>query len=214
MMKFIYHLTILRSRKMIQNKYGSAFWKRFKNESDRLFEEVLKRTPDIGASVFSFNYAYAPSYVAWYKTMRSLGLDARQADELMWLMNEKMLLTVPKPFLHMVGKTYLNGFRRKAAKHEQRQKSGLHPYDWEIAYRDIDDNSFEIDITKCGFIAFAKEFDAEKMLPGICNIDYMISHYMGNGFTRTMTLGYGDKCCDCHYELTGKCPIRPNIGMK
>ena len=25
---------------------------------------------------------------------------------------------------------------------------------------------------------------------------------------------YGDKCCDCHYELVGKCPIRPNIGMK
>ena len=96
MMKFIYHLTMLRSRKMIQNKYGSAFWKRFKNESDKLFKEVLKRTPDIGANVFSFNYAYAPSYVAWYKTMRSLGLDARQADELMWLMNEKMLLTVPR----------------------------------------------------------------------------------------------------------------------
>ena len=47
-------------------------------------------------SEFSLNYAYAPSYVAWYKTMRSLGLDARQADELMWLMNEKMLLTVPR----------------------------------------------------------------------------------------------------------------------
>lgn len=39
MMKFIYHLTMLRSHKMIQNKYGSAFWKRFKNDSDR--DEII-----------------------------------------------------------------------------------------------------------------------------------------------------------------------------
>lgn len=102
-----------RSRKMIIEKYGRDFWDKFKSGSDKLFREVLKETPDIGESVFSFNYAYAPSYVAWYKTMRELSLTAEQADELMWLMNEKMLLTVPKPFLHMAGKTYLNGFRKK-----------------------------------------------------------------------------------------------------
>ena len=101
MMKFIYRLTMMRSRKMIRKKYGSEFWRNFANESDKMFREVLKRTPDIGESVFSFNYVYAPSYVAWYKTMQNLGLDAKQADELMWRMNEKMLLTVPKPFLHM-----------------------------------------------------------------------------------------------------------------
>lgn len=214
MMKFIYLLTMSRSRKMIIQKYGKDFWDKFKSGSDKLFKEVLRETPDIGESVFSFNYAYAPSYVAWYKTMRALSMTAEQADELMWLMNEKMLLTVPKPFLHMTGKAYLNGFRKKAAKHMERQKNGLHPFDWEISYRNIDSNSFKIDITKCGFIAYAKKFGAEGMLPGICSVDYMISHYMGNGFKRTTTLGYGDKCCDCHYELTGKCPLHPEGKMK
>ena len=212
--KFIYHLTMIMSRKMIAAKYGGGFWRRFKRGSDRRFAEILPETPDIGKSVFSFNYAYAPAYAAWYKTMRALGLDAAAADELMWLMNEKMLLTVPKPLLHMVGKSYLNSFRRKAAAHEARQKNGLHPFDWEIAFRDIDSNSFEIDITKCGFVAFAKKFGAEGMLPGICGVDYMISHYMGNGFRRTKTLGFGDGCCDCHYELTGKCPLRAGEGQK
>ncbi len=42
----------------------------------------------------------------------------------------------------------------------------------------------------------------------------MISYYMGNGFRRTTTLGYGDRCCDCHYELTWKCPLHPGKGMK
>ena len=84
---------------------------------------------------------------------------------------------------------YLNGFRKKAAKHKQRQKNGLHPYDREIVFRDIDDTSFEIDITKWGFIVVVKEFDAEGMIYGICNMDYMIFRYMGNGLKRIMTLG-------------------------
>ena len=136
MNRFIYYLTMFRSKRVIIQEYGKEFWCGFKDTSDKLFKLVLKDTPDIGKSVFSFNYEYAPSYVAWYKAMRKQGLSAEQADDLMWKMNEGML-------------------------------------------------------------------------PGICNVDYMISYYMGNGFKRTKTLGYGDSCCDCHYELTGKCPIRP-----
>ena len=180
-----------------------------------MFRQVAAELPDIGDSIFSFNYAYAPSYVAWYRSMRQLGLVAGQADDLMWKMNEKMLLSVPKPFLHMAGKSYLNSFRKKAKQHLQRQgKPGFSEYDWLIDYRDIDANSFEIDIRRCGFITVAKKYGVEGMLPGICSVDYMVSHYMGNGFSRTKTLGDGDECCNCHYELTGKCPLRAPEGMK
>lgn len=104
MMKFIYRLTMARSKKMIVQTYGKDFYIQFRNRSDSLFKSVLKETPDIGESIFSFNYAYVPSYVAWYKTMMELGLNQKQADELMWHMNEKMLLTVPKLLLHRGGK--------------------------------------------------------------------------------------------------------------
>ena len=214
MQKFIYRLTMCRSKGYIQKQYGKSFWKSFREHSDAVFRQVAAELPDIGDSIFSFNYAYAPSYVAWYRSMRQLGLDAGQADDLMWKMNEKMLLSVPKPFLHMAGKSYLNSFRKKA-KHLQRQgKPGFSEYDWLIDYRDIDANSFEIDIRRCGFITVAKKYGVEGMLPGICSVDYMVSHYMGNGFSRTKTLGDGDECCNCHYELTGKCPLRAPEGMK
>lgn len=212
---FIYHLTMMRSKRYIRETYGTAFWKEFKQSSDAVFYQVTKELPDIGESIFSFNYAYAPSYVAWYKSMQKLGLDRKAADDLMWKMNEKMLLTVPKSFLHMAGKTYLNSFRKKAARHEERQRAGaLHPNDWLIDYRSIDDNCFEIDIRRCGFITVAEKYGVRGMLPGICGVDYMISHYMGNGFARTKTLGDGDECCNCHYELTGKCPLHAPAGMK
>ena len=215
MQKFIYRLTMCRSKGYIQKQYGKSFWKSFREHSDAVFRQVAAELPDIGGSIFSFNYAYAPSYVAWYRSMRQLGLDAGQADDLMWKMNEKMLLSVPKPFLHMAGKSYLNSFRKKAKQHLQRQgKPGFSEYDWLIDYRDIDANSFEIDIRRCGFITVAKKYGVEGMLPGICSVDYMVSHYMGNGFSRTKTLGDGDECCNCHYELTGKCPLRAPEGMK
>ncbi len=215
MQKFIYRLTMCRSKGYIQKQYGKSFWKSFREHSDAVFRQVAAELPDIGDSIFSFNYAYAPSYVAWYRSMRQLGLDAGQADDLMWKMNEKMLLSVPHPFLHMAGKSYLNSFRKKAKQHLQRQgKPGFSEYDWLIDYRDIDANSFEIDIRRCGFITVAKKYGVEGMLPGICSVDYMVSHYMGNGFSRTKTLGDGDECCNCHYELTGKCPLRAPEGMK
>ena len=215
MQKFIYRLTMCRSKGYIQKQYGKSFWKSFREHSDAVFRQVAAELPDIGDSIFSFNYAYAPSYVAWYRSMRQLGLDAGQADDLMWKMNEKMLLSVPKPFLHMAGKSYLNSFRKKAKQHLQRQgKPGFSEYDWLIDYRDIDANSFEIDIRRCGFITVAKKYGVEGLLPGICSVDYMVSHYMGNGFSRTKTLGDGDECCNCHYELTGKCPLRAPEGMK
>ena len=215
MQKFIYRLTMCRSKGYIQKQYGKSFWKSFREHSDAVFRQVAAELPDIGDSIFSFNYAYAPSYVAWYRSMRQLGLDAGQADDLMWKMNEKMLLSVPKPFLHMAGKSYLNSFRKKAKQHLQRQgKPGFSEYDWLIDYRDIDANSFEIDIRRCGFITVAKKYGVEGMLPGSCSVDYMVSHYMGNGFSRTKTLGDGDECCNCHYELTGKCPLRAPEGMK
>ena len=215
MQKFIYRLTMCRSKGYIQKQYGKSFWKSFREHSDAVFRQVAAELPDIGDSIFSFNYAYAPSYVAWYRSMRQLGLDAGQADDLMWKMNEKMLLSVPKPFLQMAGKSYLNSFRKKAKQHLQRQgKPGFSEYDWLIDYRDIDANSFEIDIRRCGFITVAKKYGVEGMLPGICSVDYMVSYYMGNGFSRTKTLGDGDECCNCHYELTGKCPLRAPEGMK
>ena len=215
MQKFIYRLTMCRSKGYIQKQYGKSFWKSFREHSDAVFRQVAAELPDIGDSIFSFNYAYAPSYVAWYRSMRQLGLDAGQADDLMWKMNEKMLLSVPKPFLHMAGKSYLNSFRKKAKQHLQRQgKPGFSEYDWLIDYRDIDANSFEIDIRRCGFITVAKKYGVEGMLPGICSVDYMVSYYMGNGFSRTKTLGDGDECCNCHYELTGTCPLRAPVGMK
>lgn len=75
---FIYHLTMMRSKGYIKKAYDTYFWKRFKQSSDEVFRQVAKELPDIGESIFSFNYAYAPSYVDGIKVCRSWGLTEKR----------------------------------------------------------------------------------------------------------------------------------------
>ncbi len=203
-----------RSRRFIINENGRDFLNKFRLLSKRHFNEILPKVPDIGESIFSFNYEFAPPYVAWYKSFIELGLTGDDAIKNIWKMNEKMVTAIPKSFLHLTGKTYMNGFRKKAAKHVERQNRGeLHPYDWKVAFRDIDKNSFEIDITECAMKKLMHDLEADGLLPGICRMDYLFSSVMGNGFVRTKTLGDGNDCCNCHYDLEGKCEWSPEKGF-
>lgn len=206
---------MIRSKGFITKKYGTEFWKEFKALSKEHLLSVLPHTPDIGNSLFSFNYKFGPPYIAWYKTFLELGLDQEECIQNIWEMNEKLVTSIPKPFLHASGIAYMSGFQKKAAAHIKRQENGsLHPYDWKINYRDIDKNSFEIDITECAMKKLAQDFKADGLLPGICRMDYLFSSFMGNGFYRTKTLGDGDDCCNCHYELKGKCEWAPDKGFE
>lgn len=101
----------------MENHSGSSF----KPYQTLFFIKYPKNCRTSAIGIFSFNYAYAPSYVAWYRAMQQLKLSPKEADALLWKMNEKMLLTVPKSLLHAVGKSYLNGSSKKAEQHLQRQ---------------------------------------------------------------------------------------------
>ena len=214
MEKVIYSLTMLRSRRALVQKYGKEFWAAFKKSSKAKLNDILPFTPDIGKSIFAFNFKFGPPYIAWYQTLRALGLQQQQAWETIWLMNEKLLATAPRGLLHLCGKLYFRGMKKQASAHIARQQNNeLQPYDWQIAYRGVDANTFEIDIADCGLKKLAHDFDADGLLPGICRLDYLTSHLMGNGFERTKTLGDGDDCCNGCYHITGTCAWAPETGF-
>jgi hypothetical protein len=214
MEKMIYTLTMMRSRKTLEQKYGKKFWVAFKNSSKQKLDAILPLTLDIGGSIFSMNFKFGPPYIAWYQALIEIGIQQQECWEIIWLMNEKLVTTAPRFLLHLSGKTYFGGMKEKAATHIERQKcNALHPYDWEIAYREISANTFEMDITECGLKKLAHEFGADGLLPGICRLDYMLSHLMGNGFERTKTLGDGDDCCNGRYHIVGSCEWSPEKGF-
>lgn len=176
---------------------------------------MLPDVPDIGVSIFSFNYLFGPSYFSWYSALLELGLDKETAKGLIWQINEDFVKWIPGPLLRWFGKnSYLGGFRKKAIEAEKRGKEGsLHPFDWRIEYRGIDSNTFSIDIYECGMLKLADKFGYRDLFPHVCRMDYLFSHYFGQSFKRTGTLADGNECCNCWYQMPGYCDWAPELGF-
>jgi len=215
MTKIIYSLTMLRSCRELIRKYDKTFWNSFRKHSKEKLAAIIPLTPDIGKSVFAMNNKFVPAYIAWYQAFMESGLSQQEAWENIWMMSEKMITTIPKFLRHSAGKAYLNGFRKKLIIQLQRQQNNeLHPYDWQVTYREISENTFELDFTECAIKKLAHDLNAEGVLPGLCRLDYLLSHFMGHGFERTKTLGDGDECCNCRYHIKGICEWSPEKGFE
>lgn len=205
--EIIFNTMTYKAKKNLCKVYGVDFYRDFKRRSKKSFKDMLQDVPCIGKSVFSLCYNYGPCYFAWYKALREQNICKEEALKLIWQINEDYVKSFQKPILHWFGKNiYLGGFRRKAAESEKRGKEGtLHPFDWRIEYKDIDKNTFAINVYECGMLKLAKKFGFMEMFPQVCRMDYLFSHYFGNSFKRTGTLADGNNCCDCWYQCPGEC---------
>lgn len=213
--RLIYRAGMLRAKKPLTRQYGEAFWRQFSARSARWLDEVLAKTPDIGDTIFAFNYAFTPAYIAWYKAARELHLPQDTCDRLLWTLNEGILTLVPRALRRPCMDGYLKSFRKKAPEHERLGAQGkLHPYDYRLRFVPGDENTFGIDITECGMLKLARDFDAEGIFPAVCRVDYLMSALFGAGFSRTKTLGDGDDCCNCRYTIGGHCEWTPEKGFE
>jgi hypothetical protein len=203
------------SRANFIRQYGKNFYRRFVETSKKNLKEILSETPDIGDSIFEFNYLYGPCYFSWYAALRSAGLDQETALQKIWQINEDLVKNVPEPIMHWFARNmYLGVFRKKAVEAERRGKAGLlHPFDWRVEYLNIDEHNFGINIYECGMLKLAKKFGYLEMFPAVCRMDYLFSHYFDNGFMRSGTLADGNLCCDCRYQFPGQCEWAPEKGF-
>lgn len=212
--RIILGFSMHRSKYYFCKKYGRDWFQEFKRLSYQHFNNIIKYIPDIGDSIFLVNYRFAPIYFAWYKSFDELNIVSSDIDQEIWILNENLMNTFPKFLLKLYGRLYLNSFEKKAPKQIERQRLGtLHPYDWKIDFKHIDKNSFEITIRECAYKKLAKDFNLDRILPGICRMDYLMANCMGHGFTRTKTLGDGNDCCNCTYKKVGYCEWSPEKGF-
>ena len=201
--RLIFLLGLYRIKKRISADKGLGFYKQLAVHARKTFVYIQPYIFDIGNSAFHFNYAFAPAYISWYKAFEALGLPQDEIICYIWLMNESLFQMIPEPIRRRFGaRYYLGGFQKRAPIQEAREEQGLlHDRDYKIRFRKISDTQFEIDFLTCPMKELCIRLGASGLLPGICRIDYMIAHYLYCGFSRTKTLGDGDDCCNCRYDM-------------
>lgn len=213
--RIVFLLMTRASRKALIAAYGGQFYKKYYTLSRNSLETILAELPDIGDSIFVFNYLYGPCYFAWYGTFRKLDISQDEALKWIWQINENFVKQFPRPLLHWFAKNmYLGVFRKKAVQAEALGKAGqLPPFDWRVEYININRNTFGINIYECGMLKIANKYGYQEMFPTVCRMDYLFSHYFENSFQRTGTLADGNVCCDCWYQFPGKCEWAPEKGF-
>jgi hypothetical protein len=171
--------------------------------------------PDIGDSIFKSSYLMVIFYIAWFKVLQEMNVSTNDANFIIWEATENCLKKIPNIFIPLAKKVYLNSMLRKAESHTKKsQENNLPEYDWKIEYSRVNKNCFCLNIYECGVKKLCEKFETEEMLPSLCRMDYMTSHYLKCGFKRTMTLADGDKMCNNKFFFKGECEWSPEKGFE
>lgn len=215
MMFFMSNFLLKLNRKTIINKKDKIFYKNLKKKINIYLKEIIPQIPEIGDSIFKSSYIMGVIFIAWYKAFIELGLSSDEANKWIWDSAETSFKKIPNFFIPLVKKLYLGGMLKKADSHTVKSKSGNLPeYDWSIDYIKVDKNSFKLDIYECGIKKLCKKFGTEKMLPSMCRMDYLTSHYLKHGFERNKTLGDNDEVCNNRFSFQGECEWAPEKGFE
>lgn len=93
----LHFFALFHSKRYPTEQYGEAFFHEFKRQSTQLLHDILPTMPNIGKSVFSSSYEFGPPYIAWLKTLESLGVSDPEIEKIIWKMNELTITAIPLP---------------------------------------------------------------------------------------------------------------------
>jgi hypothetical protein len=208
------NIVIKINKKYFIEKYGKKFYNHFKNKVNKKLKEIIPDVPDIGDSIFKSSYLMAIFFIAWFKVLKEMNISSNEANLIIWEATENCLKKIPSIMIPLAKKMYLTPMIKKAESHSKKSKNNSLPeYDWKIEYIKVDDNIFCLNTYECGIKKLCKKFETEEMLPSLCRMDYLTSHYLKSGFERTKTLGDGDEICNNKFYIDGECEWNPEKGF-
>lgn len=212
--KFMNNVAIILNKKYFIEKYGMNFYNKFKRNVHKKLNKIIPIVPDIGDSIFKSSYLIAIFYIAWFQVLKEMSVSTDDANLIIWDATENCLKKIPNIFIPLSKKIYLNPMIKKAESHTIKSKeNNLLEYDWKIEYKKINKNCFYLNTYECGIMKLCKKFKTEEMIPSLCRMDYLTSHYLKSGFERTLTLGDGDEMCNNKFFIDGECEWSPEKGF-
>lgn len=213
--KFMNSSVIRLNKRYFTQTYGADFYRQFKVRVDKKLNEIVPQVPDIGDSVFKSSYLMVTFYIAWFKVLREMNASTEKANRIIWDATENCLKKIPDVFVPLAKKMYLTPMIKRAESHTVKSKeNNLPAFDWKIEYIKVDENCFYLNTFECGVKKLCEEFEVSEMLPSLCRMDYLTSHYLKCGFQRNMTLADGDEMCNNKFFIHGECAWSPEKGFE
>lgn len=212
--RIINKLVMVINKKYFINKYSKEFYKNFVCAVKKELSKIIPEVPAIGESIFKTSYEMGIFYIAWFKVLKKNKISSDEASRVIWDATENCLRMIPKVFVPIAKRIYINPMIRKAIPHTEKSKNNTLPeYDWKIEYKKIDENCFYLNTYECGIKKLCDKFGVSEMLPSLCRMDYLTSHYLKCGFERTKTLGDGNEVCNNKFYINGECEWAPEKGF-
>lgn len=214
MIVFMSSFLLKLSKQLIVKERGTIFYGTLKKKIKQHLSEIIPQVPKIGDSIFKSSYLMGVFFIAWFKAFLELGLSTEEANLWIWKVTENALKKIPVCCTGIAKKIYIGGMLRKAESHYRKSLSGSLPeFDWKIEYKKVNDNEFFLNTYECGIQKLCTKFHTEEMLPSICRMDYLTSHYLNCGFSRDKTLGDGYELCNNTFYINGECEWAPEKGF-
>lgn len=182
---------------------GAARAQQMGVEARAAFAAQLPGLPEVGASD-SPDAMYIPVaawFVALYRPMRAVGMDAEDVGRIVYQLYRYQLGQQDPTALQAEGERLFAAqaqFRRWAETTLRRE----YPANWVAHFVPGDGKHFDFgyDYTECGVVKYLRAQGVPELAAFVCLNDFSKSAAQGTGLVRSQTLAQGDACCNFRYR--------------
>ena len=197
-----------RSVGVIADRFGDETAAMMRGEMLDEYRRLIPEAPYIGGKRDLYSGSLPPAQwaLAANRVMIRHGGTIEDTGELLHRMFRAQMERVPQVIRHGMSRFRFTKLRawqiRRAARWSQARR---YPGGLVFERMEGDGKTFDfgIDITECGVVKYLHAEGADRLVPYLCDIDYVGAEAMGIGLQRTKTLAWGCDRCDFRLSKQG-----------
>jgi len=182
--------------KYIKSIYPTQDMNMLKTKSKKYFQKIIQQTPDIGGMFKNPLRVSLSGGIVWISIYRAM--DERMSEDVFaGMVKETMKAPIIKKAFGGKKPFSEKAQQKKLASTKTSNECSDSPFNWNAEFipgRDADE--YTVIYHQCGLCALGKQEHLEKLIPYMCEMDFISVELMGGVLHRTKTLAKGDDCCD------------------
>ena len=186
-------------------RYGDEFTDAVAVEARQEYESLIPQLPYIGGrrNPHTQLIIAAAMFLALYKPLKAHGKPVEEIGAFTYEAVEAFYSSFPRFLLRLYGRLYFTRYtlyrtQKLALESQKRQYPGA----WVSTFIEGDGEEFDwgVDYAECGICKFFHAQGADEFVPYMCQLDFIVSHWLEWGLARTTTIAQGAEKCDFRFK--------------